>query len=670
MPEKNEKNKIKHSLLKGNSLTILDGIKVHINLANLEMPYEAEIPCLDEKKASINESIVTNYQGLLDDGLWGAAKLIYDPEANGGIRIIEFKPMQVGEISLEVLMDLRKSYTVDEWIDLLIRTVGYEPSKYSLQEKIWMLCRLIPVVQNRINMMELGPPGSGKSFLYNNISRYVWVSAAPLSPAVLFYNQKTKRPGLLTRYDLLVLDEAQSIKFKDEGEIQAQFKGYLEQGVYTRGDIMATAECGLMLLANIELLKDDNNFYSNGNKLFIPRRKDFIRKLPTLFHESPLIDRFHGILPGWKIPPFNTEQIAQGYGLKADFFSQVCHKLRKSSLFTQKVSSKLALSGYKRDCTAVERLAAGLSKILLLDPDEAEFKDYILKPAMEMRELVRKQLHQLDPNGFERKLDISSIGNKKVTSSFIFEMEGKYGVIEEIGVGGSAKVYKAFDREREQLVAVKVLINESDVIAAKSLQREIDVYQKLVNIENENIIKVSDVFKYKNAYAIVMEYAREGSLWDLMGGYLDKGIRSKLSLDNVKTISCEIINGLMVLHKEGIVHRDIKPQNILQINEKWKIADFGISKRVDKPVTLHTFKGAYSFPWAPPEQILGLEAKTGNDIYSLGKVISFMITGKEEPIKDEFPEQWCELLLNCLDEKLANRPDIEELYNRVDKIEI
>ena len=119
-----------------------------------------------------------------------------------------------------------------------------------------MLCRLIPVVQNRVNMMELAPPNSGKSYVYNNISRYVWLTAGEISPAKLFYNLSTKQPGLLTRFDLLVLDEAQSISFKSPGEVQSQLKGYLEQGVYARGDLKATAECGLMLLANIELEPD------------------------------------------------------------------------------------------------------------------------------------------------------------------------------------------------------------------------------------------------------------------------------------------------------------------------------------------------------------------------------------------------------------------------------
>ena len=155
----------------------------------------------------------------------GAVKICYDgsPDA-GGIRVIDFKPMQTGRISLEVFRECRHAFLIEEWLDVLIRTLGYEPANYGEREKLWMLCRLIPVVHNRVNVMELAPPGSGKSYLYNNVSRHVWLTAGEISPAVLFYNRQSKTPGLLTRYDLLVLDEAQLIRFSNPAEIQRSLR--------------------------------------------------------------------------------------------------------------------------------------------------------------------------------------------------------------------------------------------------------------------------------------------------------------------------------------------------------------------------------------------------------------------------------------------------------------
>ena len=215
---------------------------------------------------------------------------------------------------------------------------------------------------------------------------------------------------MLTRYDLLVLDEAQSIRFSKADEIQAQLKGYLEQGVYARGDCCATAECGLMLLANIDLQQQANRRYHSGKPMFAPARADFIRRLPETFLESPLVDRFHGIIPGWEIPPFETEQQAVGLGLKADYFAEVCHALRSASHLSQGVRSKLGLSGGKRDCTAVERMACGLAKLLLISPDNPRFEELVIRPAEELRRLVRTQLHALDAQGYAPELQIRRFG--------------------------------------------------------------------------------------------------------------------------------------------------------------------------------------------------------------------------------------------------------------------
>jgi ATP-dependent Lon protease len=231
LPAKGEKERIRFKLAQGEVLTVLDAVSVTVKLGR-EVRYLASIPCLDENKASIDESLLVQNEGLLQGSTWGAAKICYDAsDDGGGVRIIDFKPMQAGRVSLEAFCEARRAFTHDEWIDLIIRTLGYEPTRYGEQEKSWLLCRLIPVVHNRINMMELAPPGSGKSYVYNNVSRHVLLTTGDISPAVLFYNRQSKMPGVLTRYDLLVLDEAQSIHFSKADEIQAQLKGYLEQGV-------------------------------------------------------------------------------------------------------------------------------------------------------------------------------------------------------------------------------------------------------------------------------------------------------------------------------------------------------------------------------------------------------------------------------------------------------
>lgn len=667
LPAKGDKERVKYRLAQGECLTILDAISVTVSLKQ-PVEYKASIPCLDEKNVGIDEDIITRNEGLLQGSMWGACKIIYDYiNDKGGIKIIDFKPMQTGRVSLEALIECRKAFTVEEWIDLIIRTIGYEPYNYSEQEKLWMLCRLIPVVHNRINIMELAPPGSGKSYVYNNISRHVWVTASQISPAVLFYNQQSKRPGLLTRYDLLVLDEAQSIRFTDSSEVQAQLKGYLEQGVYSRGDVCATAECGLVLLANIDLEKHPIRYYSNGNPLFLPARPDYIRRLPETFLESPLLDRFHGIIPGWEIPPFSTEQQAKGYGLKADYFAEVCHIMRSASNLSQRVRSKLFLSGGKRDCTAVERLACGLSKLLLIDVDHPRFEELVVCPAKEMRRLVRTQLNQIDPHGYSAELGIQSTSDPK--SVPIICKVRHYELTEEIGCGGMARVYKAFDRKNDAIVAVKMVKTTGVELDEAAIRREIDIYERLKSMSCPYILLVSDVFRDNDKYVLVTEYADGGSLWDLVGGEMSDEKRAHLDDKTVKEIVLDILKGLICLHEIDIVHRDIKPQNILRCDDKWKIADFGISKKTNKPVTSHTFQGAHSAPWAPPEQMEGVPAHPSADIYALGRMIGFLLSGNRNITAIySLSNKWNSLVKSCISNIPGERPDAISLYDKISEI--
>lgn len=668
LPAKGDKERIRFKLSQGETLTLLDAISVSVKLGK-DVRYLAAIPCLDEQKAIIDQSLIARHEGLLQGSTWGAVKICYDgsPDA-GGIRVIDFKPMQTGRISLEVFRECRQAFSVEEWLDLIIRTLGYEPANYGEQEKVWMLCRLIPVVHNRVNIMELAPPGSGKSYVYNNVSRHVWLTAGEISPAVLFYNRQSKTPGLLTRYDLLVLDEAQSIRFSNAAEVQAQLKSYLEQGVYTRGDCCATAECGLVLLANIELQQQSNRCYHGGKAMFAPLRRDYIRRLPELFLESPLVDRFHGIIPGWEIPPFQTEQQANGLGLKADYFAEVCHAMRSAPHFSQGVRARLRLSGGKRDCTAIERLACGLAKLLLIEPDHPRFEELVVRPAMELRGLIRTQLHALDPQGYAPQLQITRLDTSVRTANTLGRIS-HFELLEEIGKGGMACVYRGLDMRDGTIVAIKKVRTEGAACDEAAIRREIDIYTRLQQIDSPQILAVRNIFREAGVYALVTEYADGGSLWDLMGGDIPDEKRVALDERSAKQIALNILGGLATLHENNIVHRDIKPQNILRCDDVWKIADFGISKLMNNPVTGFTFQGAHTAPWAPPEQIEGAPAHPSADVYAWGRVTGFMLTGRsgKEAIAS-LPASWHALLAPCVDVVAERRPDVSTIIHELKKV--
>lgn len=394
LPAKTEKEKIKYQLQLNESVVLLDRFDARIDIKRDRKLIS--IPCLDERNAHVTNEVLEQNDSLLEGGQWGAGRLIVRDEGNEKvIELVEFHPMQSGTVRLEQLINARQEYTTREWIGLLMRTMGYEPSAYTEDQQNHVLLRLLPLVQNNLNMMELAPKGTGKSFIYSNLSRYVWLnSGGALTQAQLFMNLATKEVGLIGKYDLLVLDEGQSINFKGADDIHAKFKDFLESGQYTVGQEKVTSECGLIVLANIDLYDG------------LPRQDDYIRNLPEMFHDDALIDRFHGIIPGWKIPRFTTDSAAQGYGIKADVFGQFLHQLRLVSHVEFPYGEVRDLKGDSRDVKAVTRLASALSKLLLLNPDDADYEEYVMKPAMDLRQRVRSQLAELNPHEFRAVVNV------------------------------------------------------------------------------------------------------------------------------------------------------------------------------------------------------------------------------------------------------------------------
>ncbi len=193
------------------------------------------------------------------------------------------------------------------------------------------------------------------------------------------------------------------------------------------------------------------------------------------------------------------------------------------------------------------------------------------------------------------------------------------------------------------------------------------IYTRLRELPNDHLLEVKDVFRDPGSYALVTEFAEGGSLWDLMGG--DAADEQRMALDEltVLTIAEEIIDGLAVLHDNDIVHRDIKPQNVLRCDDVWKIADFGISKLMNNPVTGYTFQGAHTVPWAPPEQIQGATAHPSADIYAWGRVVAFLLTGRTAiDAVGDVPGAWQQLLTACTSVVPEQRPEASAVKDRLE----
>ena len=295
----------------------------------------AKLSLLGLKDAYISDDIVQAYPDLLRQGMWGVVELVSTQE---DIVVNSFKPMQAS-VNLKLFKEASKEFSPQEWRAVLLTSMGYDPSKFTEDEQMIILFRLLPLVQKNMHMMELAPKGTGKSYIYENISSRVrLVSGGNISPAVLFVNNQSGQWGLLARYSVVVLDEVQTLKFEKPEEIIGGLKGFLANGNLTRGGLHETAsDCGLIMLANIALDSQQN-----------PIADPLVKELPEFLQETAFLDRIRALIPGWKLRKLGGDCFAKGVGLKSDFFGDALLSFRNDLEIDHMCSKRIQL---KRDKT-------------------------------------------------------------------------------------------------------------------------------------------------------------------------------------------------------------------------------------------------------------------------------------------------------------------------------
>jgi ATP-dependent Lon protease len=395
LPAKGQKDEVKDTLLKQEPVKLLDDYSVSINLKSGQR--QLRIPFLDINDASIQSPIVDQNPLLLSSGVWGVGELFYippdgDDRKKGEVWLRDFRAFQVGALDLDYYVECRSHFSLEEWRDLLISSMGFNPTVYSERQKMILITRMLSLIEPRVNLVELAPKGTGKSFVYDNLSRYARVlSGGRVSPAALFHNLSTNSAGLVTRYDTIVFDEVQSVAGDTAGELIAGLKVYLESGRFSRGRTEASAEAGLVMLGNISMDENQKPVYLD---------ESIFKEIPNFLQETAFIDRIHGIIPGWEMPRVSRDTPSRSLGFKGDFFSEVLHRMRSQVRYSDYVKTNMQLIGCNdlRDRKAISRLAAAYLKLLFpdLQPDPDEFREYCVRPAVELRQRVRDELHKLD----------------------------------------------------------------------------------------------------------------------------------------------------------------------------------------------------------------------------------------------------------------------------------
>lgn len=450
IPKKSDIELLKSKLKNGENVTILEFISPKVDLKKNETYIESS--SLGNQKVFIEEQLLDQFPRLLQGGLWGAAVYNYQVADKGGeVWLQNFVPLQASQIDFEKYAKQRLEFSLEEWIAILINSIGLNPDGYSSDKiKQVLLTRLLPFVQKRINLFELAPKGTGKSFVFGNFSRYSRLITGSISPAVLFYNENSKAPGLLTQFDAVVFDEAQSLSFSNPAVTVSNLKTYLESGKYAKGKFESTADSGAVFIANVQM--DSNGIPVNSKNLF--------RELPQILQETAFIDRIHGIIQGWELPRIETSTLSNGMGFKADFIGEIFHALRSRVEFDKFVEDRSNLIGTSdlRDKKAIMKMASGFLKLLfpnLTAVTDSDFIKHCLEPAIALRQRVRDQLNYLDPEfknyiinvvdlnipnqNFEKVLieefeDIENVSERKVTTDTkVLELkEGDLGYSYEI----------------------------------------------------------------------------------------------------------------------------------------------------------------------------------------------------------------------------------------------
>ncbi|MDR1939657.1 MAG: BREX system Lon protease-like protein BrxL [Clostridiales bacterium] len=389
--------------------------------------YTFEIPVLG---FSHNQTIIEDYvweriKGELIGGAggWGLVKLGYMPpeenKNNGRFTLLEYKNFCPYTVKLDSFREARKHFDTEEWMDIVLGAIDYNADGYALAQiggrpllsnEIWeakhtMLTRLLPFIEPRLNLIELAPQQTGKSYIFGNIGKYGWLAGGgSLSRAKLFYDISSKKFGIVTYNDFVAVDEIKSISFPDSSEMQGILKGYMEFGFVNVANVKVEGDAGIILLGNINLNDMDAS-------------KDMFRELPEVFRDAALIERVHGFIPGQRIPPLTKSMIINDWALNTEYFTEIMHLLRAPAetlryrgLIERIVQTRQGAD--QRESEAVLRLSTAYLKLffphadgeLIQDKDfRKDFMTYCLQPAKRMRETVFKQMQIIDPTQFGKR---------------------------------------------------------------------------------------------------------------------------------------------------------------------------------------------------------------------------------------------------------------------------
>ena len=661
--------------------------------------YKAELPSLQLNDIHISDELVNQHDRMLTGGFYAEVTLEYIAalaRESGGqpFRIESVRPIQMStRDALDTYVQGRSHFTLDQWRDLLLRSVGFEPSRFTRRQQDILLARMVPFVVPNYNAAELGPRGTGKSHLFQQVSPYAHlVSGGKATIANMFVNNTTGRRGLVAQYDVVCFDEISGVSFDTKEGVNI-LKGYMESGEFSRGKESIRADGGIVMVGNFDV--DVQEELRRGH-LFGPMPKEM--RNDTAFH-----DRIHAYLPGWDVPKLDPSYFTEHFGFVSDFLAECWSQLRRTSRLgvTQgRLVWGSELSG--RDRKATNNTVNGLLKLLWPDPEMEVPDDALIwaaELAIELRRRVKEQQawigaaefgevdlsyrlgerpervvyceesvqHRLrveserDAQSLQRDGEVlpepdpaevkSSVRAKAADYAVGDVIDGRFEILDILGQGGFSKVYRVRDEVEGEERAFKLFQNAAGYDAVR---REIAALRK---VDHPNVVKVYWAGKTSTGdWYLITEFIDGESLDDYATG--KRHLRDREAID----VALDVLGALVAIHpnaariqelhqksrtgeltedeysewmalqESGLVHRDVKPQNVILSRTGAKLLDFNIASRVGDPVYTQSGTPPYQ---APDADLTRWDVST--DLFAVGVMLYELLCDGHHPYPGSRP---------------------------------
>ena len=381
-----EAEKIKSLIREKGTYKVIDKVSVQLN--EKRDVYEAQLVSLSVKGVVVPTSIVKQFEKLLVGGIWALVTLEYfyeEGQKESPFSVRQLKPIQMPNMDMSELREGRRKFNAEQWLDVLLRSSGMEPTTFERRVKWHLLARMIPFVENNYNVCELGPRGTGKSHVYRELSpNSILISGGQTTVANLFYNLARRQIGLVGVWDVVAFDEVAGIHFKDHDGVQIM-KDFMASGSFVRGRDSLNASASMVFIGNIDNVKS------------LLKTSHLLTPFPDIMIDSAFFDRFHSYIPGWEIPKMRPEFFTNQYGFIVDYLAEFFREMRKHT-FGDAISKyfRLGRDLNQRDTIAVKRTVSGLLKLLY--PHEEYDKEAVrecLEYALEARRRMKEQLKRI-----------------------------------------------------------------------------------------------------------------------------------------------------------------------------------------------------------------------------------------------------------------------------------